>query len=144
LELFTETLNQFQTKQDFSVNWRKLFKYDVSPHRTCFNHIILHIKRQMGVFQAIWNCLQLRWIGFKRNKLSPSIGAIYLNITFLLIGHVSNTLIYTDRVKCVHFKQLETIYSNAESVSNKTGFLHQLEQTISIWSFYISEMFQIH
>jgi len=78
LEQFTAKLKRFQTKQTSFDKWRKLCNNDVSLYRTISKYILLHRKLQIRAFQAIWNCLQQNWSGFRRNKLTPSSGASYV------------------------------------------------------------------
>jgi len=61
-----------------SVKWRMLCSNEDFPYRTCSKYILLHRKHQIRAFQAILNCLQQDWSGFRRNKFSPSSDASYV------------------------------------------------------------------
>jgi len=50
LDLFAASLNRFQMKHAFSVNWRKLRNDDVSLEWICIKYIPLHRKRQIRAF----------------------------------------------------------------------------------------------
>jgi len=68
---------------------------------------------------SYWNRLQKRWIYIKWNNFPPSIGANYIKITILFIGHDSNTLYFTKNVKYLHFKLFRAVYKNADFKWNK-------------------------
>jgi len=79
-------------------------------------------------FKLFWSVLQQLWIGFMRNKLVSSTGANYLINHFPFIGHISNTLNYTENIKLVHFKLFESVYSKADLI-NPFLFIEHVSNT---------------